>query len=385
MVLETLGHAGVLRAAGLEQAWLDRLRDVSADAASARAQAGKAAALVEALTQSLLPAAAALMAALGAMRVMEGTMTAGALVGAIMLGWRLLLPLQGAMLAAGRLGQVRGALRQLDRLLALREEPRPARDAPMPRPRGHALRLEGVALRGAGAGFALAQISLDFPEGARIAITGGSGAGKSMLLRVAAGLLTPQAGAVTLGGVHLAQFPPAQLHACIALLPQRPRLIYGSVAQNLRLSAPAATDAELARACQQVGVLGLVEGLPRGFATRLGDLEKDMLPRGLRQGIAIAQALLRRPRILLLDDPTAGLDEQEASRFRQLLQQLHGHVTVVLATQQAGLIAGSDATHALFQGRLLPGQPAAAPPPQAAPQPSRVVAAMPLRTKTAAL
>jgi ATP-binding cassette, subfamily C, bacterial LapB len=369
MILETLSHAGTLRAIGAEAAWLARFRERSAAAASAHARAARAGHAVELVAQLGLPFAACGVAALGAHLVIEGRVSPGALVAAIMLSWRVIVPLQTFFLAISRARQVVESVAQLHRLQAMAEEPRPPPDAPRAKGRGRALRLDGVVLRGPGGGTLLAGGSLALPEGARLALTGPSGAGKSTLLRCALGLVPPQGGIVTLGGVNIAQLDPATLRARIGYLPQRPALIYGTVAQNLRLAAPAAEDAELADACEEVGILEDILAMPEGFATRLNDLDKARQAQSLLQGLALAQALLRRPEILLLDDPTRALDRAREERLAALLRRLHGQVGVLIVTHRADLIRSCDRAFALEQGqlRMLAPPPAAAPRPETAP------------------
>lgn len=358
MMLETLSHSATLRMTGVEAAWLARFRGVSGAAAAAQARAARAAHAVETIATAGLPLAAAGMASVGAVMVIEGRISAGALVAAIMLGWRVLVPMQSFLLAASRGRQVADAVRQLHRLEGLREEARPPADAPRPALRGGALRFEGVVHRaGPDAPPVLAGASLVLAQGARVAITGPAGSGKSTLLRVAIGLVQPQGGTVTLGGVNIAQFDPAALRARIGYLPQRPALIYGTVAQNLRLAAPLAATDELATTCDELGILDDILALPDGFETRLDDIAKDRLPQSLRQGLALAQAMLRRPEILLLDDPTRALDAKREARLDALLDRLHGQVGVLLVTQRAALIRRCDAVHVLDRGSLVTSDP----------------------------
>ena len=361
MKLETLTHAATLRMVGAEGAWLSRFRGLSGATAAAQARAARCAHGVETIATAGLPLAAAGMATVGAALVIEGRIAAGALVAAIMLGWRVLVPMQSFLLAASRGRQVADAVRQLHRLETLREEPRPPPEAPRAAPRNATLRFEGVTWRGApDAPAVLVGASLVVRPGARVALTGPAGSGKSTLLRLAIGLVQPQAGIVTLGGVNIAQFDPAALRVHFGYLPQRPALIYGTIAQNLRLAAPLATEEELVATCEELGILEDIRALPEGFDTRLDDLAKDRLPQSLRHGLALAQALLRRPEVLLLDDPTRALDAAREARFDALLDRLHGQVGVLLVTQRAALIRRCDAAHVLERGSLVATDPSGA-------------------------
>lgn len=353
LMLETKTHAAMLRALGAEAAWLARFRDLSAGAAAAQARATRAAQAVQALAQAGLPGSAAGIAAIGAMEVIGGRLSAGALVAAIMMAWRVLVPMQSLLLAASRGRQVAESIRQLHRLQALREEPRPPPAAPRPAPRGHDLVFERVVLRHAGAAEpALAGVSFALPAGAVMAVTGDAGAGKSTLLRCALGLVQPQAGTVLLGGVNIAQFEPAELRRRFGYLPQNPALIYGTLAQNLRLAAPEASEAALREACADAGILADIEALPQGLETRLDDAMKERLAHSLRQGLALAQALLRRPEILLLDDPTRGLDADRTAAFAALLRRLRGRCSVLLVTHRPALIREADLLLRLERGAV---------------------------------
>jgi ATP-binding cassette subfamily C protein/ATP-binding cassette subfamily C protein LapB len=351
VMLETLSHAMTLRAVGAEAAWLARFRDLSAGAASAQARATLASHSVQAVVQAGMPVSAAALATVGAHLVIQGVITSGALVASIMMSWRMLAPMQSLLLAASRGRQVADSVRQLHRLQSLREEPRPPPDAPMPTPRDHSLRFDRAFYRPTpNAEPVLAGVSLAVPAGARVAVTGPSGAGKSSLLRLALGLAQPQAGAVLFGGVNLAQFEPAELRARIGYVPQRPGLIYGTIAQNLRLAAPAAVENELEAVCDEIGILDDLRVLPEGFATRIDDLGKERLSQGLGQGLAIAQALLRRPRLLLLDDPTRGLDAARIARLDALLDRLRGRVTILMVTHRIAQLRACDLVVTLERG-----------------------------------
>jgi ABC-type multidrug transport system fused ATPase/permease subunit len=142
--------------------------------------------------------------------------------------------------------------------------------------------------------------------------------------------------------------------------------VYGTLAQNLRLAAPTASVTELLGACQDAGILEQLDRLPAGLDTRLSDLDKDHLPESFRQGLALAQALLRRPDILLLDDPARWMDDAAEHRLLALLDRLHGRVTVMMVTHRPSHIRRADMVLALEGGQIL-----RAAPPDQAPRPPR--------------
>ena len=180
----------------------------------------------------------------------------------------------------------------------------------------------------------LAGASFAIQPGQVVAVTGAEGTGKSTLLLLIAGLYRPQGGLVRIDGHDVRSFNPAVLRRSIGWVPQSPGLLYGTVAQNLRLARPSASDAELRAAAAEAGVLETIEALPQGFDTRVGDNQSGRLPRSILQRIALAGALLRDAPILLLDEPVAGLDDACAKAFTDVIAAHRGRCTILMATHR---------------------------------------------------
>ncbi|GGM25687.1 thiol reductant ABC exporter subunit CydD [Dactylosporangium sucinum] len=188
--------------------------------------------------------------------------------------------------------------------------------------------------------------------GELVALTGPSGCGKSTALAVLLGFAPLAAGRVTVGGADLATLDPAAWRRRIAWLPQRPWLGAGTIADAIRLGAPDATDAAVRAAAAQAGALPFVEALPAGFATPLGDGGAG-LSAGQRQRIALARVFLLDAPLVLLDEPTAGLDAQtEASVLAAIRAHAAGR-TVVLVAHRPSLVALADREIALPAPRPL--------------------------------
>jgi ATP-binding cassette subfamily C protein CydCD len=176
---------------------------------------------------------------------------------------------------------------------------------------------------------------LEIQPGEVVALTGPSGCGKSTVLSVVLGLRQPDAGSVCLGGVDLGDLDLDDWRRHLAWVPQRPHVFARTVAENVRLAQPDASDAHVMAALDAAGLTDAVRRLPHGVATRLGEGGTG-LSAGERQRLALARAFVRNAPLLLLDEPTASLDnETEADVLVAVRQLLWGRTALIVAHRPA--------------------------------------------------
>lgn len=175
--------------------------------------------------------------------------------------------------------------------------------------------------------YAVQDVSLHLPQGKRLAILGRSGGGKSTLLKLIQGALLPSAGKVLINNMPV-QTLGESVTDVIAVLNQSPHLFDTTVANNLRIGRPHATDEEIRQVAAQVGLSGLIESLPQGYDTPM--LETGLrFSGGERQRIALARVLLRETPVIILDEPTVGLDPvTERELMRTILDSLQGKTMI---------------------------------------------------------
>lgn len=193
--------------------------------------------------------------------------------------------------------------------------------------------LEKIIIRGDGGRIRLSETTLQLAGGERVLLAGQSGSGKSSLLQAILGF-TRYEGRIAVNGEDYAGLELSGLREQMAYLAQTPPLLPGSIADNLRLSRPDAGNAELQTALQQVELWGLVQRLPQGLNTVLGERGQG-LSGGQLQRLALAQVLLRDAPLWLLDEPTAHLDEQTAADIHALLAHLSAGKTLLLVGHNA--------------------------------------------------
>jgi thiol reductant ABC exporter CydD subunit len=198
---------------------------------------------------------------------------------------------------------------------------------------------------------ALADLSLTVGAGETLALVGPSGCGKSTLLGVLLGLLTPESGSILVGDVELAELNPDAWRSRLAWVPQRPHLFHASVADNVRVGRREASDEEVRTALAHAGLTDVVANLPAGPDTILGDRGAG-LSAGERQRLALARAFLRDAPLLLLDEPTAGLDGHTEQEIVRSIRRLARGRTVVLVAHRPALVAMADRVVSLVPVRV---------------------------------
>ncbi|GAA4617616.1 hypothetical protein GCM10023195_78730 [Actinoallomurus liliacearum] len=262
--------------------------------------------------------------------------------------------------AARRLSEVRPAARRVLDLLRAGDRPHPrpviapaplAAPAPDPTPVSASVPVPVIELRGVRVAYgsvpALGGVDLRVPAGRKIAVVGASGAGKSTLLGVLTGEVRSE-GAVLLGDAPLSSHDPRDVRATVRGLTQDTHVFNASIRANVTLARPGATEAEAADAARRAGLLDWIAALPEGWDTPVGGTR---LSGGQRQRLLLARALLADPPVLVLDEPTEGLDLVTADRI--VADLLTDQRTVVLVTHRLAPLAAADEIVVLDRGRIV--------------------------------
>jgi ABC-type multidrug transport system fused ATPase/permease subunit len=197
----------------------------------------------------------------------------------------------------------------------------------------------------------LSRISLRIRQGERIALVGPTGAGKSTLVSLIARFFDPTEGSVTIDGRDLREFTLDSVRRQVAFVFQEPVLFAATIAENIGYGKPEATRAEIEAAAQGAGIDEIIRALPEGYETVIGE-RGETLSGGQRQCVSIARALITDAPIVVLDEPTTGLDPQSALLVLQALERLMQGRTVITITHQIQNIQGADRILLLENGRI---------------------------------
>jgi len=298
------------------------------------------------------------MLVFGCYLVMEGNITTGTLVACSLLSSRTIAPLMQLTMVFSRWQHAKMAMNGLDDLLKKPlDKSADQKMAHCPVLAGHYQVQKVQYSYDPEKGDQAAQIDgLEIKPGERVAILGKTGAGKSTLLKLLSGQAQASKGKVIIDGVDMAHIDPMDVRRQVGYLSQDSRLFFGTLRQNLMLGHPHATEAELIQALRISGAIGMVQQDAASLDRLINEGGRG-LSGGQRQMVLLSRLIVRNPQIVLLDEPTASMDEQlEAWVIRQLQQWLTGR-TLVLVTHRPALLNLVDRIVVMENGKVIADGP----------------------------
>lgn len=305
-------------------------------------------------TQKLQGLTFAIVVLVGCFAVMAGDMTTGALVACSILSSRMLAPIAQVTGVLGRYQQAKTAKEGLDELMAKNVD-HPERSQLIQRSviNGQ-YELSGVVFK---YGEDDPKPSVIIPKlvinpGEKIAILGRNGAGKSTILQLLSGMQTAVQGKVTLDEIDITLLDPSDVRRDVGLLNQSAHLFYGTVRENLTLGAPLATDQDLLKALSVTGALAFIQEKKEGLDHII--LEGGVgFSGGQRQALLLSRLLICQPNILLLDEPTASIDDVSEKQLIDHMKGWLGHRTLIVATHRRAVLELVDRIIVVNEGRIV--------------------------------
>jgi ATP-binding cassette subfamily B protein len=348
---EGLAGVRVVQAFRREERTLDRYKPRS----QAQVKAWRRASFVNIRLFAFLPLAqaAALIVVLLAAASMyrHGTITIGTISAFVLYLIQLFDPI-------GRftewLGEFRSGLAALAKIVGLLEVPSAIEERPgaVELPLEGALTLNGVSFGYDDHGAVVRDVTLEFTAGEQVALVGATGAGKSTVGKLLTRQYDPQTGSIELGGVDLRNATLESLRRRIVLLPQEGHLFSGTIADNIRLAHPDATDEDVRTALRDIGALERFEGLPEGLATDV-QTRGMRLSAGERQLVGIARVALADPAVIVLDEATSSLDPATEAAVERAIAAVAEGRTVVTIAHRLSTAERADRVAVMEQGRVV--------------------------------
>jgi ATP-binding cassette subfamily C protein LapB len=299
-----------------------------------------------------------LMIVVGVFLILDGRISMGALIAANMLAGRVLAPISGIASVITRATQTFTSLRSINKLMRLERERPPTRTYLARQIRHGSIVFDNVRFKYPSAAMnALDKVSFSIAPGERVGIIGRIGSGKTTVGRLLTGLYDPDDGCILIEGVDLRQYEPADLRRGIGFVLQDIALVFGKLRDNIALGLPTATDDQILEAARLAGVEQFAATHPLGYDLPIAEGGRS-LSGGQKQAIGLARAMIRKPRILFLDEPTAHFDMRSEAEFLERLKVLaQGDMTIIVSTHRMSLLALVERLLVFDEGKLIADGP----------------------------
>lgn len=354
MLIEAVQGSEDIKTLQAENRFQQRWNHFNAVAAEAQLKQRDITSMLQSWAHAVQMSVFATIVFIGAPMVIAGDMTTGTLVACSLLGSRMMSPMSQLTQIFSKLQQAKLSYKSVDAVMEMPVD-HPDRESRI----GVAAISGTYRLKDANffhdeekANLALSIADLKIEAGEKIAVLGRVGAGKSTLLYALAGTFEPSEGEVLLDDMSLGQIDPSDVRRDVALLSQDSRLFHGTIRDNLMLGAPQATDKEILEALKVSGAIDFVSRMTQGLDYPLLEDGRG-LSGGQRQALMLTRLILRNPRVLILDEPTASMDEQTEQNLINALQDWMKDRTVILATHRMRALNLVDRVIVVERGTIL--------------------------------
>lgn len=355
LVSETVNGLETVKASNAEGALLAKFERAVTESSRKEVRSHWYSLLGDSTTKAIINLTSIAIVVVSVYQIQKGEMSLGGMIACVMLGGRIMTPLAMAAGLMTRLQQALHALSGLNSMMAMPRETAEDRMFIQKRSFKPTYDFNHVSLSYPGQTMpSIADLSLRIEQGERIALLGRMGSGKSTLLRLMTKIYEPSSGEITLDGIAMAQYHPAVIREHVGYLPQNAAIFSGTLKDNITLGARNITDEQVMDTVQMVGLASFVVRNSAGIHAQVGE-QGSLLSGGQRQALTLARVLVRRPKMLLLDEPTASLDLQAEQQFMNCLgNYLAGDParTLVVSTHKSNLLKLTNRVIILHEGKV---------------------------------
>ena len=292
----------------------------------------------------------------GVYLIVEGTITQGALIGAVILGGRTMSPLSQLANTLSRANGALTAYRNLSKLIGAKHNSAEEL-SPISRPNlDGEIEFKNVSYKFDGTSQpVIKNLTFKIPAGQKVALVGKMGSGKSTLSRLIAGILEPTEGAILIDGVDVRQIDPSDLRKNIGIMLQDSWLFSGTIRENIQMGFNEYDDDHILKICKIAGVDDFVGSHPKGYDLEIRERGIG-LSGGQRQTINLARSLLHDPQILLLDEPTSSMDQGTEKKVVASLKEVSEDKTMMIVTHRNPILTMVDRVFVLEGGQIVADQ-----------------------------
>ncbi|GAA3267625.1 ABC transporter ATP-binding protein [Dactylosporangium vinaceum] len=347
-VERALSAARTIRASNAEDREIATVESSAEEAYRAGVRIARLQAMIGPASIAAIQGAFLLLLGVGGARVAAGTISVGDLVAFVLYLFFLVMPLGQALHAYTQLQTGLGALQRMEDILAVPLEADAGTATPASTPA--AVVFERVTF-GYDRSPIVTDVSFTVAYGTRTALVGPSGAGKSTLLQLVERFYDVTAGTIRVAGADVRELPRQVLRAQLGYVEQEAPVLAGTLRENLRLTVPAATEAQMLQVLAAVNLTEIVSRTPEGLDAQVGE-GGVLLSGGERQRLAIARTLLAAPPILLLDEPTSNLDARNEVALREAIDMVARDRTMIVVAHRLSTVVDADQIVVMDGGRV---------------------------------
>ncbi|HXF90889.1 MAG TPA: ATP-binding cassette domain-containing protein [Candidatus Nitrosotenuis sp.] len=360
LIVETVNKVKQIKFFGDHQVWIDRFRIDSGNTAYTTFQSNFLGVVRENIAYTIFTLTGLSTLMYGAHLVLIHQISLGVLIASMLLVWRILAPLQVVFISFSVFVHLRNSILQVDQLFLMQPESPSIKvfvKSPQTAP---AIRFSNIFLRHYNNPQpTFSGLNVHINPGEIMMVVGHNGTGKSSLLKLVNGMYVPNSGSIKINDIDLRQYEIPEMRRTIGYVPQTAEFFYGTIAQNLRLAQPAASDDDLQNVLKSLGCWSTVASFKEGLNHRIGDAKTDFLPSSFIYQLSLARSILRDAPIMLIDEaPYSFIYSPESSYFLKYLEQWRGHKTTIMVAQREEILELADKVIFLVgDGRVLFGSP----------------------------
>ncbi len=353
LTVEILTNLEAIKNTNSEKIWLDKYTDFTAKAITSSWASDKINFFINNFSSLIVSISGLATITVGAIRVINGEMGAGALMASMLLTWRILGPLRSGFSVITQLGKITKSVKQADRLMNMNIENNPLSSITIEKPITGKINFHQVSLRyAADSQPALVGVSFNVLPTEMLLVRGSSGSGKSTLLKLILGLYSAQAGIVLLDDMNIKQTAPLLLRKGISFVSQQSDFFNGTLAENLHLLSPNSSIDDFKNAAAQANVMDGINRLKEGFNTEINKSTMDNFSTSFIKKISFMGAILKDSNLLLIDEIDLFFNRSEFEQFCSTLKELKKSKTIIIISNNRNLIKLSDKVLEMNTGRI---------------------------------